>query len=146
VIPLRPTDSPAPGTFATLFGLLDASSRPLIGPANPRVLAIPLHDEAGAVSGGLWGTTLFGWLQIQMLFVPPGSRCRGVGARLVGLAEEEARIRDCRGAYVDTFSFQAGPFYQRLGYLSCGALEDCPPGHRRMWFAKRLDKQESDNG
>ena len=53
-------------------------------------------------------------------------------------AEAEARGRGCRGAYVDTFSFQAAPFYQRIGFTLFGRLDDCPPGHDRLYFRKRF--------
>ena len=54
-------------------------------------------------------------------------------------AEAEARARGCVGAWLDTFGFQARPFYEALGYAVFGALEDQPPGHRRYVLMKRLD-------
>jgi hypothetical protein len=54
-------------------------------------------------------------------------------------ALEEAAIRlGCRGAYLDTFSYQARPFYGKLGYAVFGTLEDYPPGHRRFFMRKAL--------
>jgi hypothetical protein len=37
-------------------------------------------------------------------------------------AEQEAKARGCRGAWLDTYSFQARGFYERLGYAVFGAL------------------------
>ncbi len=136
-----PTDSPAPGTFQTLVRALDESSRSLIGPAQPRLLVIPIHDSDGTVTGGFWGTTMFEWLHVGLLFVPESVRGRGVGSALMASAEMEARKRDCRGAHVDTFSFQAAPFYQKLGFTLFGVLEDYPPGHRQLYFRKTFDVQ-----
>jgi len=133
---LTASDTPAPGTFEAIYTALEACSRPLIGPAQPRLLTIPIHDDHGTVAGGLWGYTLFGWLHVQMLFVPEGLRNRGVGAALMAAAETEARARGCRGAHVDTFSFQAVPFYRKLGFIQFGVLDDCPPGHARLFFCK----------
>jgi len=133
-----PTETPAPGTFEAIYAALDACSRPVIGPAQPRLLVIPIHDDTGTVAGGLWGYTLFGWLHVQMLFVPECLRNRGVGAALMAAAETEARARGCRGAHVDTFSFQAVRFYQKLGFSQFGVLNDCPPGHARLFFCKRF--------
>ncbi len=124
--------------FEAIFRALDASSRPVVGPAAPRLLVIPLRDRRGHITGGLWGSTAFEWLQIHMLVVPEALRGRGVGAGMVATAEREAVARGCRGANVDTFSFQAGPFYQRLGYQPFGVLPDCPPGHHRIFLSKRL--------
>jgi GNAT superfamily N-acetyltransferase len=134
-----PSDSPAPGTFEAIFRALEGSSEPLIGRAVTRWLVIPLHDETGSVVGGLWGCTNFQWLHVQMLFVPEARRGRGVGAALMASAEAEARARGCRGAHVDTFSFQAVSFYRGLGYSCFGTLEDYPPGHSQVYFYKRFD-------
>ena len=134
-----PCDSPAAGTFEAIYTALEASSLALIGPAQPRLLVIPIRDDNGSVAGGLWGYTSFGWLHVQMLFVPHPLRGLGIGAALMASAEAEARDRGCRGAYVDTFSFQAAPFYQRIGFTLFGKLDDCPPGHDRLYFSKRFD-------
>ncbi|MBV9813184.1 MAG: GNAT family N-acetyltransferase [Acetobacteraceae bacterium] len=91
------------------------------------------------MSGGFWGCTLFGWLSIQMLVVPPALRGSGIGTALMLTAEAEARARGCRGAYVDTFSFQAPGFYRKLGYREFGVLRDLPPGYEQVFFCKRLD-------
>jgi GNAT superfamily N-acetyltransferase len=135
---LIPSDSPEPGTFEAIFDALEASSRPRIGPVHPRLLVIPIRDDAGHVAGGFWGKTLFQWLQVEMLFVPAPLRGLGVGRALMTLAERGAQARGCRGAYVDTFSFQAVSFYRKLGYTPFGALEDFPPGYSRLYFYKRF--------
>lgn len=134
-----PSDAPAPGTFQALVQLLDASSRDLIGPARPHLLVIPIHDNAGKVTGGFWGATMFEWLHVGLLFVPESLRGQGVGSALMQAAEAEAQKRGCRGAYVDTFSFQAGPFYEKLGYTLFGTLEDYPPGHSQLYLRKRFE-------
>jgi hypothetical protein len=41
-------------------------------------------------------------------------------------AEIRARERGCHSAWLDTFSFQARGFYEKLGYEEFGRL-DCPP-------------------
>ncbi|HVC62892.1 MAG TPA: GNAT family N-acetyltransferase [Acetobacteraceae bacterium] len=133
------SDSPPPGTFEAIYAALEASSLAVIGPARPRLLVIPIRDDNGFVVGGLWGCTVFEWLHVQMLFVPEPLRGRGVGAALMASAESEARARGCRGAYVDTFSFQAAPFYRKIGFTLFGKLDDCPPGHDRLYLHRRFD-------
>jgi hypothetical protein len=51
-----------------------------------------------------------------------------------GAAEE----RGCERAHLDTFSYQARPFYEKLGYRVFGELEDYPPGHTRFFLRKQL--------
>lgn len=133
------SDAPPAGTFEAIYAALEASSLGVIGPARPRLLVIPIRDDNGSVAGGFWGYTLFEWLHVQMLFVPEPLRGLGIGAALMASAEAEARARGCRGAHVDTFSFQAAPFYRKIGFSLFGKLDDCPPGHDRLYFRKRLD-------
>ncbi len=134
-----PTDTPAPETLPAMFAGLSRSSEPVIGPADSRLLVIPIHDDAGAVRGGLWGWTMFGWLNICLLCVPEPLQRRGIGALLLLAAEREARGRGCRGAHLSAFSFQAVGFYEKYGYRRFGVLEDLPPGHRQIYLFKRLD-------
>jgi len=73
-----------------------------------------------------------------LLWVTEDLRSRGHGYRLLMFAEEEARRRTARNAYLDTFSFQAPDFYEQQGYQVFGGLQEFPLGHRRRFLAKRL--------
>jgi GNAT superfamily N-acetyltransferase len=132
------SDTGERSVFEAIFIALDGASRDVIGPAEPRLLVIPIRSDSGIVTGGLWGVTLFRWLEVEMLFVPRPMRGQGVGSALMAAAEIEARDRRCLGIRVDASSFQAGQFYEKIGFSLFGALEDCPPGHRRLFFQKRL--------
>ena len=109
-------------------------------PVDYRPLALLLtHPETGEIIGGLWGGTDFTQLHVDLLFVPDTLRGSGMGRQLMRQAEEEAVRRGCLGAWLDTFSFQARGFYERLGYTVFGTIDDFPPGHSRIfmkkWFA-----------
>ena len=80
----------------------------------------------------------FEWLFVNWLWVADSYRKHGVGSQLMGGAEAAARAQGCRAAYLDTFTFQAPKFYERLGYREFGRLNDFPPGHARIWFSKAL--------
>lgn len=105
------------------------------GASGHRPLVVAVHDEAGAVIGGLWGATAYGWLYIQLLLVPEALRGQGVGAQLMARAEAEAQARGCQHAWVDT-QFGALGFYQRQGYTVFGQLPDYPPGFTRSFLTK----------
>jgi GNAT superfamily N-acetyltransferase len=107
-------------------------------PSDRRPLAVLLRAPGGELLGGLWGETAHGWLSVELLFVPEGLRGIGLGIRLTRRAEDEARARGCRGAWLRTFEFQARGFYERLGYAVFGELADYPPGHRCYFMRKLL--------
>jgi len=96
------------------------------------------RDGEGAIRAGIRFFTAFEWLFVHLLWVAEPYRGQGVGSRLITEAEQTARRLGCRGAYLDTFTFQAPKFYPRLGYREFGRLDDFPPGHSRIFFAKRL--------
>jgi GNAT superfamily N-acetyltransferase len=104
----------------------------------PEPALLVLCDEVGAILGGLLGATGWEWLRISTLAVPEGLRGRGWGRTLVEQAEEIARQRGCHHAWVDTFSFQSRPFYERLGYHVFAELPDYPTGQTRSFLAKTL--------
>jgi GNAT superfamily N-acetyltransferase len=123
---------------AAIVALLDEASRRLgfVWEVRPFVLA--LRDDRGAIVGGLIGELHWGWLRIRILAVAEALRGQGWGQRLIAEAERHARAAGCRHAWVDTFSFQARPFYERLGYRVFGELPDYPAGQTRFFLARQL--------
>ncbi|MBV8685917.1 MAG: GNAT family N-acetyltransferase [Alphaproteobacteria bacterium] len=107
-------------------------------PGHVAPVALLVEDEGGAVTGGLWGRTGYGWLFVELLIVPEAMRGRGLGRRLMAEAEAIARERGCVGAWLTTFTFQAQGFYEKLGYALFGALEDSPAGNTRLFMRKRF--------
>jgi ribosomal protein S18 acetylase RimI-like enzyme len=84
-----------------------------------------LRGERNDVLGECWG----GWLHVTVLWVSEAARGSGHGRRLMENAESYARARGAVGATLETYSFQARPFYERLGYQVCGTVDGYPPGH-----------------
>jgi GNAT superfamily N-acetyltransferase len=131
--------TPSGDDFQAIFRLLDDFNSPVVGPARFVPLVALIHDESGAIAGGLWGCTVYSWLSISMLFVPEVLRRRGIGTALVHAAETEAKTRGCIGMQVDTFGFQAQPFYERLGFTVHGVQPNFPPGQRCVFLHKPFD-------
>jgi GNAT superfamily N-acetyltransferase len=92
----------------------------------------------GRLVGGLVGAVYWGWLYVDALWVEEAQRGAGLGSRLLAEAEAAAVGRGARRAFLDTFSFQAEPFYARRGYRVFGALDGFPGPHRRVWMTKPL--------
>ena len=101
-------------------------------------LCFALHEPDEVIVGGVLGETYWGWLYIDLLWVKDELRGRGFGHRLLTLAEEKARQRGAKNAYLDTFSFQASDFYKQHGYQVFGELPNFPPGHQRYFLTKQL--------
>lgn len=95
-----------------------------------------LARRDGEVVGGAVGRTGWAWLYVGRLWVADDLRGKGLGSRLMTVLEVAARGRGCIGAWLDTFSFQARPFYEHLGYRQFGELRDFPPGHSPHFMAK----------
>jgi GNAT superfamily N-acetyltransferase len=105
----------------------------------PRPLSVVAVAEDGNVLGGVTGSTQLSWLRLDVLGVREGSRGRGVGRRLVTMAEEEAVRRGCRHAFADTMEHQSPGFFQRLGYGVVGKLDDWDShGQSKFLLVKRL--------
>lgn len=130
-------EAPHADRDVVLSGLLDFNRTRAGVESAP--LAVLVRDDAGAVVGGLVGSTMAAWLFVELLWLPETLRGGGLGARVLQAAEAEARARGCVSAHLDTFDFQAPALYRRLGYEVFGVVEDHPPGHRRLWMRKRFD-------
>ena len=110
---------------------------PTPGP-NRRPLHVFLRDAQGRTIGGVTGETNWGWLYVDCFWLPDELRGAGWGAKLLGAAENEARARGCRHAWLSSYSFQAPGFYEKLGYRVLGVLEGYPPGERGGWLRKEF--------
>jgi GNAT superfamily N-acetyltransferase len=109
-----------------------------------RPLAILLKDAKGEVVGGLLGKTEWGWLYVATLAIQEPYRSQGYGTKLLELAEQEAAARGCHDVFLDTFSFQARPFYERQGYTVFGVLENFTE-HTKYFMRKRLGPGAGDS-
>ena len=93
---------------------LDAALPQGIAPVEP--FGFFIRDDSGSVVAGAYGYTLFGSIYTDMLWVAPHLRAGGYGTQLMHSVERLGRDKACTFATVTTFSFQALPFYQKLGY------------------------------
>jgi GNAT superfamily N-acetyltransferase len=124
-------------TRRQILGELVRYNTAAVGRRDHKPLAITV-EERGKVVGGLVGETYLDWLAIELLWISDEHRRKGLGKLLLAKAESEARKRGARNVYLNTFSFQAPGFYERLGYKEFGRLSDFPKGHSRHWLQKAL--------
>lgn len=113
------------------------------GHPEPESIALLVRDECtNDVIGGLYGEIFYRWFFIELLAIPEATRGQGIGSRLMEMAEDVAREKECVGIWLDTFDFQAPDFYQKHGYTEFGHIADFPPTHKRLFLQKRLAYQE----
>ncbi len=111
---------------------------PFTGAPGFQPLAVFARDRDGRLVGGVHGHVNWNWLHIALFWVSAARRHQGLGARLLAAIESAAIERGCAHAHLDTFSYQARPFYERHGYALFATLEGYPPGHRRFFLKKSL--------
>jgi GNAT superfamily N-acetyltransferase len=128
--------NPDPAEIERLRTHLRAFNRSQIPNKGFVPLLFTLTSEDGRFAGGLSGYVSYRWLFVDLLWVADEARMQGYGTSLMLAAEAEARKHGCHHAWVDTFSFQARHFYEKLGYKVFGQLEDYPPGHSRFFLRK----------
>lgn len=106
--------------------------------AESEPLNLYIEDENGQLMAGLVAETFGNWLEIEYLFVKENLRGQGIGSQLLQQAESEAKKRNCRFAFVNTYQFQAPAFYQKYGYKEVFTLKDYPYTGQRHYYQKDL--------
>lgn len=122
---------------AILKGLV-AYNRGQIGRRKWKNIAITVRNDAGEIVGGVTGEAWADWLFVQLLWLDEAYRGHDHASRALDALEDEARAFGAKHAYLDTFSFQARPFYEKRGYAVFGTLENYPDAHTRYWMTKEL--------
>lgn len=102
-------------------------------------LSYVLKDNTGQAIGGI-NATLYCWniMYVDVLHVDYAHRGKGYGKLLLDKAESKAKSLGGYMSHLDTFDWQAKEFYEHLGYLVFGILENCPPGHKRYYMKKEF--------
>lgn len=122
----------------TIFDGLLHSNVERTGDGKIQRLCVVARDASSSLVGGIYGEIYWGWLHVLALWVAPPSRRQRLGTQLLFRAEGEAFARGCRGAHLDTFSFQSVGLYTRAGYEIFGSLEHYPAEHSRYFLRKAL--------
>jgi len=132
------TDQPDPNDVRFVEDGLATYNLQFAPPYGTQRLAVLLRNEGGQLMGGLLGLTWWGWLRIDIMWLDEAVRGQVWGTRLIETAEAEAIRRGCHHAFLDTMSFQALPFYLKLGYTVFGQLDDLPAGYEhQMHFVQK---------
>jgi len=132
---IRKLESPV---WETIGGALTTYNTQQAGDDQSTPLCYVVEDPDEAILGGAIGVIYWEWLSLDLMWVREDLRGQGIGGRLLGLIEEEARKQGAKHVHLDTFSFQAPEFYSKFGYTVFGQLADYPSGFKRFYMKKNL--------
>lgn len=124
--------------WEAIGGGINSFNEEQAGPENAKRICFVVYDSDEKIAGGVIALTYWDWLYIDLMWLRVDLRRKGYGSRLLVLAEDEARKRGAKHAYLDTFSFQAPEFYKKQGYQVFGELKDFPQGFQRYFMTKEL--------
>jgi GNAT superfamily N-acetyltransferase len=118
---------------------LEAFNREIIG---KEIVIVPLNmavrDENGKLYGGIVARTYTDTLYFDTVWVDQALRGSGHGRTMMMQAEDEGRRRGARHAWLVTLSWQARPFYEKLGYRVFGEMPLLDGKHTRYFMKKEL--------
>ena len=107
------------------------------GITDGRLLTLFARD-ADVIVAGLYGWTWGKTCEIRTFWVEERWRGKGLGSKLLSMAEYEARVRGVRQILLSTHSFQAPAFYRRFGFEIVTGVSDYPVGHDHFLLRKQL--------
>lgn len=122
--------------FKALVEALIAFNRDAAGVGRGEPVVVTVRDDDGTLRGGVWGRVSGDSAYFDVVFLEEPLRGQGRGRAMMVAAEGEARRRGARDVWLYTLSWQARPFYEKLGYELYGTLDGYPPGYRQYYLRK----------
>ena len=101
-------------------------------------MGVFIRDDGGALEAGVYAYGWGGVLEVELLWVSESARGRGLGSRIMRAVEDEARSLGFSKIVLDTFSFQAPGFYEKLGFRITSTIDNFPEGHSHYLLVKEL--------
>lgn len=133
-------EDPGKDDLRAIVATLDAYNGAHSGMVDRPGFAVLIRDpETNSAIGGLYATDGYGWAFIRYLAIPEKLRGQGLGQQVMAEAEKIARDRGYIGLWLDTFEFQARPFYEKLGFEIFGQLAGGPAAIPRYFLKKRFE-------
>lgn len=101
-------------------------------------ISIGLFDEEELIAGVDAIMTAYKILYVSTLFVKESYRGQGIGTRLMNLLETRAKKLGANIIRLDSFSWQGGYFYEKIGYEKVGEYSSEEDGFSEFFFIKRV--------
>ncbi len=90
------------------------------------------------IIGGALGYIIWNWYHLTDFYISEEYRNKGIGKQVIQEIEQFAKRNHAMGVKIDSWSFQAPKFYQKLGYIVWGEFKDCPPGTIHYYLYKKF--------
>lgn len=117
---------------------LTAFNRKAVNFPDPIPANVVVRDNDGNIRGGVVGRVAHDTVYIDLVWLDDALRGEGLGRAMLEQAENRARRLGARIAWLYTLSWQARPFYERLGYTVFGEMPFADGAHRRFFMRKNL--------
>ena len=124
------------GVFNVLVDNLRNFNFKMMGEERSQPLMVIIRNDNDEIVGGIAGRTIYHQLLIEVLWVHNDKRGQGLGIQLMEIAEREAKKRGCIAAQVDTLSFQAPKFYEKMGFEIVGKVSGVKNSPDRYFLLK----------
>lgn len=95
-------------------------------------------EENGTIVAGIVAESVGDTVEVEFLFVNETCRSRGLGKALLEHVEAAARQQGMRRMLLNTYSFQAPGFYEKMGYQEIIKLEPAFDRFSQSYFIKEL--------
>jgi len=100
--------------------------------------SIFVRDDENNIIGGLRATCFWNALHVELVWVSKESRGSGIGTKLMKEAETFAIEHGYELSLLESASWQAKAFYEKMGYTLMATLPDFPKGYATHFLTKRL--------
>jgi ribosomal protein S18 acetylase RimI-like enzyme len=118
-------------------------NREQAGPLRYSRTVLTVRDRKGKLLGGTILQSYWKETYVELLWLSAGARRSGIGSRLVAEAERRAKKRGSLLLHLNTYSFQAPGFYEKLGFRRLGGMQGSPRGESRHFYVKHLARERA---
>ncbi len=131
-------DDPADEVLKGVMAGMRAFNNAAVPGLRSQKITAAIRDDAGTLHGGVIGRLAGDSVYMEVVWNDDAVRGTGLGTAMMRLVEDEAKRLGAREAWLYTMSFQARPFYEKLGYSQFAELPWLGGTHARHFMRKDL--------
>lgn len=105
---------------------------------SPLNFSVFARNDEDVIIGGLRAVCFWNTLHVELLWVSEPFRNTGIGTDLLKKAEGFALHNGYELALLESTSWQARSFYEKLGYKLMGTIPEYPRGYATHFLVKDL--------